>query len=93
MSKGLEAFQRIKNTPTYDNGLVKDFHPSCCEIVEKELKALEIIKRDLVMVACEFYRYVVEEHATWEEYCQVFPEEERHIKNKEEYELLREVLL
>ena len=39
----LEALERIKNTPTYDNGLVKDFHPSCCEIVEEELKAFNLL--------------------------------------------------
>lgn len=37
----LEAWERIKNTPTYDNGLVKDFHPSCCEIIETTLKNYE----------------------------------------------------
>jgi hypothetical protein len=37
----LEALERLKNTPTYDNSLVKDFHPSCCEIIETTLKNYE----------------------------------------------------
>ena len=41
----LEAWERIKNTPTQDiySPTVKYFHPDCCDIVEQELKRLEKI--------------------------------------------------
>ena len=50
----LEAFERIKNTPTYDNGLVKNFHPSCCEIIETALKRLENYEKNE-----DFYKDVI----------------------------------
>ena len=41
----LEAFERIKNTPTQDIYFptVKYFHPDCCDIVEEELKAFNLL--------------------------------------------------
>ena len=45
MSKELKALETIGNTFTYwDNIQVKYFHRDCYKLVEKSLKALEIIK-------------------------------------------------
>ena len=88
MSKGLEAFERIKNTPTYDNGLVKDFHPSCCEIIEKELKALEIIIEKRVQI----HTFVID-NPTWEEVEEDWDYWFSKRPTREEYDLLKEVLL
>ena len=47
MSKGLEALERIKNAPTIYVGCGSDIYTRYsfeCNEIEKELKALEIIK-------------------------------------------------
>lgn len=60
---------------------------------KKKVKALEIIKRSPVMVICEIYKCAIELKMSYEEYCEMFPDEEdRSIKSKEEYDLLTEVL-
>ena len=82
MTKGLEAFQEMLK---YHAFIIPD-----CEVVEKELKALEIIKQCLVS---EFKLY--EENG---KYYILFYFDEIHqltfnLKNKEEFDLLKEVLI
>ena len=70
MSKGLEAWERIKkgiDTNVWECGYWDDI-----ELIEKELKALEIIKKKLPPLM----------RSALLDYC-----------NKEEYDLLKEVLL
>lgn len=60
---------------------------------EKKLKALEIIKRNPLMICAEYYKCIVELKLTYQEYLKYFPnEEDRSIKTQEEYNLLKEVL-
>lgn len=59
---------------------------------DEKLKALEIIKRNPVMVACEYQRCIVDEEMTYKKYCDYFDEEDRNIKSQEEYDLLKKVL-
>lgn len=84
MSKSLEALKRIRQETcpaTYMPDFDKD---ECCNIIEKELKALEIIKEKKVNIKlllidkdCELYNM----NYGYEDLTQ------------EEYELLKEVLL
>lgn len=64
-----------------------------CELVEKKLKAIEVIKKYkyFVLTICAIERYIIEEKMSWEDYCKIFPIEERDIESKEDYELLTEV--
>ena len=85
MSKGLEALENIKLNHTRF-GNEKDF-----DIVEKKLKALEIIKNKKVAY---LFMWLIEKHnkkcalRLYNEPC----EEDRKI-TEEEYDLLKEVLL
>lgn len=86
MSKGLEALKRLNNIVAYDENeelipIDKDL-----SIIEKELKALEIIKREPSMVGWQAG------YEDYEDYLDNTPEEQRFIKNKEEFDLLKEVL-
>ena len=91
MTKGLEALKRYKDsyieigfgfkaqekfgeTPEYKQ-------------IEKELKAIEIIRREPSMVCWQA------SYEDYEEYIDGEPELRRYIKNKEEFDLLKEVLL
>lgn len=54
MSKGLEAFNKIKNT-TYWNDIPTEYFPEECSLIEKELKALETLKDLIGNVEIEQY--------------------------------------
>lgn len=56
-------------------------------IVEKDIKALNIIKR----CPLEVVDYI-EIYDSWEEYSQDYYRKERWIKTKEEFDLLKEML-
>jgi hypothetical protein len=50
LSKGLEALNKIKNKHFTRNRLtIEQMYPCSCEIIENELKALEIIKSHLIV--------------------------------------------
>lgn len=87
MSKGLEALESIEMGFSYDNRILYDDE---FIIIEKELKALEIIikeKRvdiDLLLMADNVKEY--------NKYCHKYINIETQL-TKEEYDLLKEVLL
>ena len=77
MSKGLKALEIIKNAPTIYVGCASDIYTRYsfeCKEIEKELKALEIIKENIIF--CENVESIVFKSMS-----------------KEEYDLLKEVLL
>ena len=81
MSKGLEAFDNIKDEMLeWTEGYEEDL-----DIVEKELKALEIIKNKkvnvIILMGCDTIEEYNKHPLTWNKLTQ------------EEYELLKEVLL
>ena len=80
MSKGLEALKRIRQE-TCPATYMQDFDKNeCCDIIEKELKALEIIKKSVVemsntkVLMGDYYQVVL-------------------ALDQKEYDLLKEVLL
>ena len=82
MSKELEALEKVKF-------YAGDAWINCVEwnIIEKSLKALEIIKEKPV-VALVDYKY------TYEEWLELVDEREKDLfRNKQEYDLLKEMLL
>ena len=90
MSKGLEALERSFNTWDY----LKDY-----ETIEKELKALEIIKNKEVNMSlvhhttnAQHYNEIVAKH---ELYLQAgeFDKLRFRLLTQEEYDLLKEVML
>ena len=90
MNKGLKALYSIKtNMQHLNGGVVGDYNPDAWDIIEKSLKALEIIKEKRVDVTF-FDTYI---KWNWEKY------QNRKLKCsekeliKEEYDLLKEVLL
>ena len=98
MNKGLEALKEIKKEilgfgrafSFYDkNKQVSDYAvetmTKCCETIEKELKALEIVKKKRVIM-------------TWIYDCKSIHEYNslvigKYMLTEEEYDLLKEVLL
>lgn len=85
MSKGLEALKRIRQETcpaTYNNDFDKNER---CDIIEKELQALEIIKEKEVNV------FIFLHSGDLETYNDMV--EDNRKLNQEEYELLKEVLL
>ena len=58
------------------------------DIIEKQLKALKIIKRCPTEITV-----IIDTYDNWEEYQNDFKKDERWIKTKTEFDLLREVLL
>ena len=91
MSKGLEALERIVELAKYDVDLSYDFKDlqNDKDIIEKELKALEIIKNKGLNVA---YLKSWLAKSTYEEYQEEHKGTIYEI-TKEEYDLLKEVLL
>lgn len=92
MSKELKALERIGKLETTiglrvvpAKTIVKDFAEY--NIIETALKALEIIKEKPI-VALVDYKY------TYEKWLELVDEKDRDLfNNKEEYDLLKEVLL
>ena len=83
MSKSLEALIRIINHLDYDSDYVTyDNHKGDIELIEKELEALKIIKENL--------KYDISYNPTDNEY---YIDTAIRCKDKEEYDLLKEVLL
>lgn len=86
MNKGLEALKRIRQE-TCPATYIPDFDKEeCCKIIEKELKALEIIKKHPM-----FYLHDDLPQGTYRMYdCELYS---HYDLTKEEYHLLKEVLL
>ena len=93
MSKGLEALKDIKECLFWSDKGLQDI-----ETIEKELKALEIIKSKSVNVK-NLIIYCFELKDTYEDYIDVFNYGDnywdlgRELLTKEEFNLLKEVLL
>ena len=85
MSKELEALERIKNAPTIYVGCASDIYTKYsfeCKEIEKALKALEIIKKELTLSVKEdngLYRLITYQS-------------DNHLLKMEQYDLLKEVL-
>ena len=91
MSKGLEALTRLRN----DECIVLEQYNECYDIIEKELKALEIIKKyPKNRNSLANFRYMVD---YWEknniEVTKKLLETYDFPFEVEEYDLLKEVLL
>lgn len=96
MSKGLEALENICNQCEhyqFEKGLRPKkcpFNKSCVfkQRIEKELKALELMKKYNVRPSDFHY------HTTYKVYlCNMSFADDDEIMNEEEYDLLKEVLL
>lgn len=93
MSKGLEALEVLKNiqTMTFGNSdLIESAYKEECEVIEKELKALEIIKKKRVNVH-KFMWCIFKKYSAFH-YNFYFCEEDDQFLDDEEFELLKEVL-
>ena len=86
MSKELEAWKRVRESAENADGDAAVYEIGDCDIVEKELKALEIIKEKEVNV------YDFKEYESKYEYNKHTKEEFQEL-TQEEYDLLKEVLL
>ena len=82
MSKGLEALQFMRERDM--------FLPSCANTIEKELKALEIIKERSVQISWFTGLLKIHPHYNYVDYN--FALADNRKLTKEEYELLKEVL-
>ena len=89
MSKELEALNKIKKCLFWsDDGLKK------IDIIEKALKALEIIKKLSMETLSELLFFIRNSKgATYEEFAEWFGTETPIVITREEYDLLKEVLL
>ena len=88
MSKSLDALKRIVATLTVCKKLY--LNKSAVEEIEKDIEALEIIKREplevINLIDCyETYEQMIEDYYA-------YGDEVRFIKSKEEFDLLKEVL-
>lgn len=86
MSKELEALEKLYPKTTYMPYYTRSERRLFCKIVEKSLKALEIIKEkeiDIAYIKCCDSR----------EHYNVMCELEKEKLTQEEYDLLKEVLL
>lgn len=84
MNKGLEALKRIRQE-TAPNTYNKDFDKEkCCEIIEKELKALDIIRNELPVNV-----FIIRNSVDYDHYIEFSDDN----LSKEQYELLKEVLI
>ena len=98
MSKGLEALEELRDEWDFDNSLPKGFVDKRVDIIEKELKALEIIKSkqvdirslDNIICLCATDENAIKEYNR----CCGEDEEGNDISlTQEEYVLLKEMLL
>lgn len=86
MSKGLEKLKEIRDICS---GMTNVFDEDL-DVIEKELKALEIIKK---YKRKEYLFWIMEEYSTWEDYLEhCIKSDIRPYIKKEEYELLKEIL-
>ena len=88
MSKGLEALERIKNWELFidfeiDTNGMEEFGEEI-KIIEKELKAFDIIKQKQVNVKCIMSGWGLGKYNSYKSHEKL---------TEEEYDLLREVLL
>ena len=88
MTKGLEALEKLKNRPCLSTDWSKkeinyDYNKEEYDAIEKELKALEIIKEKKVNVKWLLNSYSCDDYNNWYDI---------HL-TEEEYDLLKEVLL
>ena len=94
--KALEALKRLKQE-TCPATYMPDFNKlECCDIVEKELKALEIIKNKGVNVL-NFIPHFIISKPEYDEYQYYLDNVEKYsfsafLLTKEEFNLLKEVL-
>ena len=100
MSKGLNHLQILRNNigdniafSLFGNGELRQYtyNETYLNIIEKELKALEIIKREPSTVI-----EIITTYDSWKEYIKDYPMNDKTIwhiiKNKSEFDLLKEVL-
>ena len=88
MSKGLEALKELKfnlEDIGYDDN---SYLISLCNDIEKELKALEIIKRKDI---CPTKLYCAKDYETYLWVCEQDEIDKEWILTQEEYDLLNEV--
>jgi len=87
MIKGLEALQELRKLSNNQHWIGQRFATSHLDIIEKELKTLEIIK-ERPLLALVDYNY------TYEEWLALLEEDEINpFKSQQEYDLLKEVLI
>ena len=91
MTKGLEALYSGIEVNTKDYGKCTAYTPDCIDIIEKELKALEIIKNKRVDV--DYFLTIIEKYNELEKQMKVY----NHLNSvyemltQEEFELLKKV--
>ena len=83
MSKGLEALERIKNNLKDEDNYINLFDTLDLSIIEKELKAFEIIRNKYVNVGYFVNCINAKEYNKWYE--------RKYHLTQEEYNLLKEV--
>ena len=80
--KGLEALKKLYPNKTYEPYYTKNERRYACMIIEQELKALEIIKRELMLNVKEdngLYRLITYQS-------------DNHLLRKDQYDLLKEIV-
>ena len=90
MSKALKALERIKNAPTIYVGLASDIYTRYsfeCKEIEKDLKALEIIKTKKVDVNWLYREKTLEGY----NFAYEGTNESHLCLTQEEYDLLKEI--
>ena len=93
--KGLEVWNAVKKYLNFyhhqsvkKNIDVETVEGMPIDTIEKELKALDIIKRNPNLIT-----WCIETYEDYQEYCNEVAEEEELIESEEEFYLLKEVLL
>lgn len=90
MSKGLEAFNRIKSYFHPKQLLTRELTLNDLDTIEKELKALEIIKNKNVNV---FGLHLSQPYWNVNDYNELVKLQHDRYLTQEEYDLLKEVLV
>lgn len=98
MSKGLEALKRVHELIVFECGSYYENNYEEIKIIEKELKALEIIFKKFVspqdFILCN-YTLNDKKWLSYEEYKKAYMkyyEDDKYLLLEEEYDLLKEVL-
>jgi hypothetical protein len=99
MSKGLEAISDLRFNISYSQDMDYKENNDLCDVVEKELKALEIIVTKKVnLYGDDLYAngvYGLNYYSTYEHYkasCEKLRYKKKNILTEEEFNLLKEVL-